>query len=667
MARVGFTDLWSVVLGVIAATQPFALPGRYNCSLDGTNCAENSTYQANLRVLLASLASSAAEGHLYQYSSVGSKGGAPVYGSFLCRGNTWVADCRDCVKMASGRITQLCPKSRTSIIHYDLCMLRYADREFDSVVEKNPLLYSYNEDDIIDPDKFNKLLRTTIDRLIAELNHSGVFYLHSETVFMSRKTLYLFAQCTPDLSGTDCADCLSSAAENLKNLESAKTGGRVLLPSCFMRYEIYPFYEINSDGTCICSPFVVLPKTNFLRMCHADDRYFSRNVTIAFSASAAGIVITIIACCVFLNFRIKQGSTRGEVLPEVKRQISELDSLQFQLAEIEEATGNFSDENKLGEGGFGAVYKGTLPDGQEIAAKRLSRFSGQGAEEFKNEVESVAKLQHRNLVRLLGYSMERDEAILVYEYVLNGSLDRLLFISGVGQTRRQLDWTARHKIVQGVARGLLYLHEDSRLRVIHRDIKASNILLDADMNPKISDFGMARIFGAGQTQANTNRIVGTIGYLPPEYMSFGEFSVKSDVFSFGILVLEIITGKKNNRLWSLEWDDSLLGYVWKNWSKGTLTEVVDDVLGDAYSVNEAIRCLHVGLLCVQDEPDDRPTMDSVLLMLSSDSTSLPMPLRPMFFFTSGKYKRCSRTDPPNNNSNPPSPLPSGSITHLEPR
>ncbi|KAI4304292.1 hypothetical protein MLD38_039824 [Melastoma candidum] len=541
MAKVAFTILWSVLVVVISGTQPFAHTSRYNCSSNQTSGALDSTYQADLRVLLASLVSSAAEGHPYHYSSVGSKGGTPVYGSFLCRGDTRMADCRDCVEMASGWIAQLCPKSRVSIIYFDNCMLRYADHEFYSIVEKYPLMYSYNEDDVAEPDKFNKLLRMTIDRLISELNQSGVLYLHSEAAFMFKETLYLFAQCTPDLSDTSCADCLRSVAQHLDNMETARTGGRVLLPNCFMRYEIYPFYDLNLEGTCICLhnfPFVV---SNQLQESWKIPRRGEKKI-------------------IYIGQTGRNGGNHVAIypLPAVKRQIPELDSLQFQLAVIEEATGNFSDENKLGEGGFGPVYKGTLPDGQEIAAKRLSRFSGQGAEELKNEVESVAKLQHRNLVRLLGYSMERDEAILVYEYVLNGSLDRLLFGQGLP---RILDWTVRHKIVLGVARGLLYLHEDSRLRVIHRDIKASNILLDADMNPKISDFGMARIFRADQTQAKTNRIVGTIGYLPPEYMSFGEFSVKSDVFSFGILVLEIITGKKNNRLWSLEWDDSLLGYV----------------------------------------------------------------------------------------------------------
>ncbi|XP_039166671.1 cysteine-rich receptor-like protein kinase 10 [Eucalyptus grandis] len=282
------------------------------------------------------------------------------------------------------------------------------------------------------------------------------------------------------------------------------------------------------------------------------------------------------------------------------------------------------------------MYLGILPGGQEIAAKRLCRSSGQGVEEFKTEVELVAKLQHRNLVRLLGFSVEREETIVVYEYAPNGSLDRLLFEPELSE---QLDWSTRYKVMVGVAHGRLYLHEDSRLRIIHRDLKASNILLDANMNAKISDFGTAQIFSADQTQANTNKIVGTYGYMSPEYLMFGHFSVKSDIFSYGVLMLEIITGKKNSQFFALDSNEDLLGYVWKHWNNRMPSEVVDPALRSAYSVNEVIKCMHIGLLCVQDDAEDRPTMDSVILMLNSNSIKIPVPQRPSFFFPGKKYQQ----------------------------
>ncbi|XP_061975781.1 G-type lectin S-receptor-like serine/threonine-protein kinase SD1-1 [Populus nigra] len=206
------------------------------------------------------------------------------------------------------------------------------------------------------------------------------------------------------------------------------------------------------------------------------------------------------------------------------------------MDELASATNNFSDSNKLGEGGFGPVYKGTLTDGQEIAVKRLSKNSRQGLEEFKNEVQHIVKLQHRNLVRLLGCCIQSDETMLVYKFLPNKSLDFYIF----DETHSLLlDWPKRYNIINGIARGLLYLHQDSRLRIIHRDLKTSNILLDYEMNPKISDFGLARSFGENETEANTNKVAGTYGYISPEYANYGLYSLKSDVFSFGVLVLEI--------------------------------------------------------------------------------------------------------------------------------
>ncbi|KAF5786445.1 putative protein kinase RLK-Pelle-DLSV family [Helianthus annuus] len=223
------------------------------------------------------------------------------------------------------------------------------------------------------------------------------------------------------------------------------------------------------------------------------------------------------------------------------------------------ATNDFSQENKLGAGGFGPVYRGRLEDGHEIAVKRLSKNSGQGDLEFKNEVLLVAKLQHRNLVRLLGFSIKGNERLLIYEYMQNASLDNFLF----DPTKRMfLDWEKRYNIINGVAKGLLYLHEDSRLKIIHRDLKASNVLLDEEMNAKIADFGMAKLFKPDETQGNTNRIVGTYGYMAPEYAMHGQFSVKSDVFSFGVLVLEMITGQKNQHFRNGENIEDLLSFAW---------------------------------------------------------------------------------------------------------
>ncbi|XP_059660688.1 G-type lectin S-receptor-like serine/threonine-protein kinase At1g11410 isoform X2 [Cornus florida] len=297
----------------------------------------------------------------------------------------------------------------------------------------------------------------------------------------------------------------------------------------------------------------------------------------------------------------------------------------FDLRTIVAATDNFSSANRLGQGGFGTVYKGRLHNGQEIAVKRLSKNSGQGIREFKNEVTLIAKLQHRNLVKLVGCCIQQEENMLIYEYLPNKSLDSFIFDEA---KRSSMGWEKLFDIILGIARGMLYLHQDSRLRIIHRDLKASNVLLDAAMNPKISDFGLARIFGGDQIEANTNRVVGTYGYMSPEYAMKGLFSIKSDVFSFGVVVLEIICGRKNSS-YDQENFQNLIGHVWDLWGKGESLGIVDSSLGGSYQTHQVLRCIHIALLCVQEHANDRPTMSAVVIMLCNE-TSLPLPKQPAF-------------------------------------
>ncbi|KAL3754540.1 hypothetical protein ACJRO7_001736 [Eucalyptus globulus] len=304
----------------------------------------------------------------------------------------------------------------------------------------------------------------------------------------------------------------------------------------------------------------------------------------------------------------------------------------FDLEIILQATNHFADENKLGRGGFGPVYKATFPGGQEIAVKRLLSGSGQGLEEFKNEVVLIAKLQHRNLVKLVGYCVKGDEKMLLYEYMPNKSLDSFIF----DQTRCSLlTWEIRFEIILGITRGMLYLHQDSRLRIIHRDLKTSNVLLDEEMTPKISDFGLARIFEAKQTEANTQRVIGTYGYMSPEYALDGFFSFKSDVFSFGIVVLEIVSGRRNTCFYHSEGTLSLLTHAWKLWNDNKALDLMDQVLHETCNRDQVLKCINVALLCVQDNPSDRPTMSNAVLMLSSETTTLPTPKKPAFAFRTG--------------------------------
>ncbi|XP_074379038.1 G-type lectin S-receptor-like serine/threonine-protein kinase At4g27290 isoform X1 [Apium graveolens] len=344
------------------------------------------------------------------------------------------------------------------------------------------------------------------------------------------------------------------------------------------------------------------------------------------------ILTLLLSLFLWFAYRRRKLNRAGKVKVNARQ---DLDLPLFDVLQIANATDNFSFTNKLGEGGFGSVYKGMLEEGQEIAVKRLSKDSRQGVDEFMNEVSCIAKLQHRNLVRLLGCSIEEGERLLIYEYLPNKSLDSFIFDK---EMRQSLNWTMRYNIINGIAKGLLYLHQDSRLRIIHRDLKASNILLDHEMNPKISDFGLARIFGESETQASTTRVVGTYGYMPPEYAIDGNFSVKSDVYSFGVLLLEIISGESNRGFDHPDTNLNLIGHVWRSYNESNLKEVVDSGMLQSSNEHQVFRAIEIGLLCVQEYPEDRPTMSSTFQMLTSYH-ELPSPKQPGFFSHRRKHRQ----------------------------
>ncbi|XP_060192935.1 G-type lectin S-receptor-like serine/threonine-protein kinase At1g11300 [Lycium barbarum] len=384
----------------------------------------------------------------------------------------------------------------------------------------------------------------------------------------------------------------------------------------------------------------------FIRLAYselaANDKKDIPKVAIAITVSIGSITVSICGYLFWKLFAKHRGRKRKNeaVLREAspnyyKERLIKDDIHKFKIEDITlysfdmlaNSTDKFHSASKLGQGGFGPVYKGKLPDGQEIAVKRLSQSSGQGLQEFMNEVVVISRLQHRNLVRLLGCCTERGEKMLVYDFMPNGSLDAYLFGS---HQEKFLDWSKRAIIIEGTGRGLLYLHRDSRLRIIHRDLKASNILLDEYLNPKISDFGMARIFGGNQDQANTIRVVGTYGYMAPEYAMHGRFSEKSDVYSFGVLILEIVRGRKNSSFYDAEDELTLLAYAWKLWNENNIIKLIDPKIFDPCFEKEVVRCVHIGLLCVQEYADDRPNVSTVLSMLTRDIAELPTPKQPAF-------------------------------------
>ncbi|KAJ9566117.1 hypothetical protein OSB04_002083 [Centaurea solstitialis] len=580
------------------------------------NYTENSGYQQNLDDLLDSLTDTN-NGFGFYSSTVGQ-----VKAAALCRGDVKPEKCRTCVDDATRRLRQVCQNQIEATGLYDTCFLRYSNR---STGYGDGVNSSSNRNNVSDSDfyQWNRTVEELLGRLRPEAAGGGELRKYASGVVTGPglPTIYGIMQCTPDLSATECDECLVAATVEIRRYDRS-LGARVYKASCGIRYQIY-------------------------------------NTKIGFIVGPILAAIIVIGVAIFLIYkRCQKPKRKGPLLPEFQvgysdgsperstrdREDDDTEEMNlFSLSAIHVATNNFSYENKLGEGGFGPVYKGKLQDGKEVAVKRLSMNSGQGLVEFKNEVELIIKLQHKNLVRLLGYCIKGPERILIYEYMANNSLDTFLFelyAEGFSFATdpikcKELDWAKRANIISGIAKGLRYLHEDSRLKIIHRDMKAGNILLDNDMNSKISDFGTARIFGGNQMEANTVRIVGTYGYMAPEYAMEGLFSTKSDVYSFGVLLLEIISGQRNNKFCYQNQPQNFLTTVWRSWKENKGEELIDRRLSQDVKTDEALKWINIALLCVQRDPDDRPTMSTVVFMLEGQwSANFPTPLEPPLSFRS---------------------------------
>ncbi|XP_010931294.1 cysteine-rich receptor-like protein kinase 6 isoform X2 [Elaeis guineensis] len=582
-----------------------------DCGTTG-NYTTNNTYDFNLRLLLSNLTTRTFLAGGYSNATIG-QSPDQIFGLALCRGDVNTSSCRSCLNTASVDILRLCPNYKAAVIWYDLCRLRYANQDFLSMTDNNPQLFLKGVDGIPDGDLFDELVQKLVKAVTdwAAFNSTRKFATGEVNFTTAFPKIYGLAQCTWDLKGFQCQQCLQWFFGQIPSWFEGERGGTMLGVRCYLRYNVSKFYQEASilrlasqlvNATAPAAP-------------HTPDR------------------------------------EEDESIPE---EITSVKSLLIDLSILRVATANFSDVNELGQGGFGTVYQGILPDGRQIAVKRLTISSRQGLEEMKNELALLAKLQHRNLVRLLGVCLEEQEKLLVYEYVPNRSLDTFLFDPIKSKCLR---WGRRYKIIEGIARALQYLHEDSQLKIVHRDLKASNILLGADMNPKISDFGLARLFGGDQTEGTTSKVVGTLGYISPEYAMRGHFSTKSDVYSFGVLVLEIVTGRNNS-----DPSEDLLSYTWDKWSEGRSLEILDPALGHHCQGSEVLKCIQIGLLCVQDNPSDRPNMSTVVLMLNSNTVSHKAPSKPAL---------CTRKSRGAYDHNLSRPIPMSpnemSITELEPR
>ncbi|KAJ8424047.1 hypothetical protein Cgig2_000259 [Carnegiea gigantea] len=587
----------------------------------------NSTYQSNLNTVLTALSSDTQITYgFYNFTA----GQAPNKVSSLvtCRGDVPLATCRVCVNNSAQQLPQACPGRMVAFGYSEYCTMFVSNNFTYGTVQDSPQFELANPGpSVSDVSAFNRSLQGLLNNLINQAASGGAErkYAAGQTnITGNGGKLYGLVQCTPDLDRRSCVECVREVL--LPNFTGPSM--RSAAPSCYVQYDVSPFFG-NVPNVATPPPLTTSPSASAVNR----RRKSSNASTIMIPIPIVGLAVFIIGATIWVL--LKRRKSRKSRMRFSQEEIESLKSLQFSFGMIKQATEDFKEDNKLGQGGFGTVYKGTLSNGDKIAVKRLLRSSGsEGDVQFKNEILILAKLHHRNLVKLLGFCLHEEEMLLIYEVVANGSLDKFLFDP---IQREHLLWETRSKIISGTARGLLYLHEESRLRIIHRDLKAGNVLLDTEFNPKIADFGMARLFNIDQTQTMTSRIAGTYGYMPPEYVLYGQVSVKSDVYSFGVLVLEIISGQRISSFVHEEDPEDLLSFAWRNWMAGTAWNIVDATLSDGFST-EILRCTHIGLLCVQDKPEDRPTMSSVGIMLSSHTLALPVPSPPAYYVESNNAR-----------------------------
>ncbi|KAF2913036.1 hypothetical protein DAI22_10g057300 [Oryza sativa Japonica Group] len=646
------TMLWSTLVPLVLLAPLFSIPRHcraqvlmnYSCN-NGSSYAENSTYDSNVRAVLATLSASTPNATTGFATASAGRGADTVWGLALCRGDTDHAVCASCVAAVPAIAFHQCRGVRDVTVFYDRCIARFSYGDFTARPDNTEVL-------MVSPSKYQATVNAGhFDALVTRLAgaladwaayNSTLRYaagvmassdgFPSTTGYMVHN-IYGLVQCAPDLAPPACRACLQALIVDMPQAFGGRIGGQFNAVWCNLRYETSVFYDGDPAVRLVASPSLEGPNINGSTTLIIGNRRRRPNAaTVVVSVLAAVIIALLSVLSIYLwrKLQAKQYTADQDV---------EAGSLLFDLATLRKATANFAEVNKLGHGGFGAVYKGFLRDGEEIAVKRLDKASGQGIEQLRNELLLVAKLRHNNLAKLLGVCIKGEEKLLVYEYLPNRSLDTFLFDP---EKRGQLIWETRYHIIHGTARGLVYLHEDSHIKIIHRDLKASNVLLDSSMNPKISDFGLARLFDGNKTASVTSHVVGTLGYMAPEYAVLGLLSVKLDVYSFGVLVLEVVTGRRNTDVFgAVEESNNLLSYVWDHWVKGTPLAIVDaSLLGDGRGPpeSEMLKCIQLGLLCVQENPADRPTMLHILVMLHDvDATSFAAPSKPAFTFVNGGH------------------------------
>ncbi|KAJ9564747.1 hypothetical protein OSB04_000713 [Centaurea solstitialis] len=547
----------------------------------------------------------------------------PVYVMAQCRHYMSTAECLACYDYATSTI-RACAAADGARAVLDGCFLRYETTDFyDDATQPGNVGLCGNRT-AIRPTRF----QTAVDGLLSNLTTAtprikDLFAASSSNITGSNRSVFAIAQCVPTLAHNGCKDCLRVAYSNIRNCLPNIVDARALDTGCFMRYSNAPFF--NKNETTIITPFL------------EEGNSSKKGAIIGGVVGGVGLLSIIVVVAILMwHCRSKKKMTpRGNLAGS--RPIAKFHMLA--IRDLRKATKNFCDDYKLGEGGFGDVYKGTIKNGNLVAVKKLLVSNAKA--DFEREVRVISNVHHRNLIRLLGCCSEGTELLLVLEYMENGSLANFLY----GERKGTLTWKQRCSIIFGVAKGLAYLHEQYHVTIIHRDINPSNILLDNEFQPKIADFGLARLLPEDQTHIST-RFAGTCksskkitqssfyttcsGYTAPEYAIHGQLSEKADTYSFGIVVLEIISGKRCTDILSPP-DRYLLEHAMNVYENHTPLQLIDETLDPSeYTENEVNKMIEIALLCTMSPVSERPTMSEVLVHLNDRSREQRPPTRLRF-------------------------------------
>ncbi|XP_047310633.1 cold-responsive protein kinase 1-like [Impatiens glandulifera] len=542
-----------------------------------------------------------------------SRSSDPVHAMIQCRNYMSMSDCVECYDASVIQIRK-CGAANGARVVYDGCIIRYESNLF---YDQTTLPGNFGVCDNRTASSVTDF-GTAVDSLLSDLQAAtprinGYFAAAEREVNGDSATkIYAISQCAETISPSGCQDCLKVAYGNIQACPPA-IGARAVDAGCFLRYSNTAFFADNQ--TIDIKPF--LPSTG---------RGSSKKaIIIGGVVGGGGGLLLLLLIVGFIWYRLSRKTEqprRGNILGATELQ----GPVSFGYKDLKTATDGFSEKNKLGEGGFGDVYKGTLKNGNIVAVKRLALSSARAKADFEIEVKLISNVHHRNLVRLLGCSNKEPELLLVYEYMENGSLDKFLY----GDKKGTLNWKQRFNIIFGMARGLAYLHDQYHVCIIHRDIKSSNILLDSDFQTKIADFGLVRLLPEDQTHIHT-RFAGTLGYTAPEYAVHGQLSEKVDTYSFGVVVLEIVSGCRSSDMTVEPVTEYLLERAWKMYEENMHIKLVDESLDmNELKEEEVKKIIEIALMCTQSPVSMRPTMSEVVLLLSERSVEFKKPSRPTF-------------------------------------